>query len=138
MLECLALGARLADPKFREIAANDLFTGEIADVVNAAAGKQSGELWKWLKANGVERNGEEKPLESIIRTLAENRDRRKCVRQIMDAVHSLRPGEISRAQLMEIRDKIYGRSDPEVATDVSGQANPTAKIAIGSEEQKGS
>lgn len=130
-LELVILGARMADPKFKELAGNDLFSGDLSNVVNAVPGKQSAELWKWLKMKGVERQGEEKPLDAIVRTLSENRDRRSHVREIMSAVNSLKPGEITRGQLLEIRDKLYGREELVPNPDIAGLADPMAKLPQG-------
>lgn len=103
-LELVLLGARMADPAFRETAGNHLFNGELATLVNSPDAKQA--LWRWLAQRGVDRIGEEKPLDAIVRVLTEIQKRRDYVRDLIAELDDLKPGEITSLQLRELRDKL--------------------------------
>lgn len=131
ILEFMLIGARLADPKLREAYGNDLFSGDLLNVVNAVPGKQASELWSLMKRYGVERVAEEKPLEAVARTLREKVERRKCVKEISEVLNSWTQKDITRRQLMELRDKLYGRDELVPEPDITGLADPMANIATG-------
>lgn len=131
ILEFILVGARLADPKLRESYGNDLFSGDLLNVVTTAPAKQASELWALMKRYGVERVADEKLLDAVARTLRDKVERRKCVTEISEVLNSWTQKDITRRQLMELRDKLYGRDELVPEPDITGLADPMANIATG-------
>lgn len=107
-LELMAVAAYLADPNLRETNGVEFFSGEILEIVTAPPEKRAMLLWKFLQRYGVERVADEKPLLAILRTLKEKRDRRVALKEIADVLNSLTAGDVSRKQLMDLRDRLFG------------------------------
>lgn len=112
-LELIALGARLADKNLKELLPDDLFSGELAELLMPPQETMAKRLWDWLRGKGVKRVETEKHLEAIARTLKENKDRRHVLKSIRDAIREHKSGDVrSTSELREMLDKFLPHCDP--------------------------
>lgn len=112
-LQLVLLGARLADPSLKDLIPNEVFSGELAELVAPPQETFGKRLWDWLKSKGVRRVESEKPIEAIARVMREDRDRYKRLSEIRGLIRENKSSDISGvSELRELLDRFLPHSDP--------------------------